>query len=195
MTRWKTDAGSSSVRSVAVADWLIMVRPASSNVPLVARVSPENAPPITPRNASSVAILVAAGVALAGSPSVSNSVSVMSQSALSSDHCFRASFAPLTDGMTTLALLPLRAPMTPIVPTHSSPSALVLSSVVPQADTARPSVRATAPSPNRVFRLKTFYLSSGPRPTTGDAELPERAAFRRGPLPPVRKRTPADARA
>src|SRR4051812_28104095 len=137
-----------------------MVRPASPKVPLVARVSPENAPPMTPRNESSVAIFVAAGVALAGSPSVSNSTSLILSSGCSADHALSAILAPLTDGMTTDAFAPESAPMTPMlaVTPFESLSPPDLLSVVPQADTVRPREIAAAPRPSHLFRRKTFLL-------------------------------------
>jgi hypothetical protein len=131
---------------VAVADWLIIVRPASPKIALVARVSPENAPPMTPRNVSSVAILVATGVALAGSPSVSKSTTSMSQSSFSALHCLSASFAPSTEGRTMLALAPERAPITPILPSQAASLEPALSpvSVVPHAASARPATAVNA---------------------------------------------------
>src|SRR3954464_4245423 len=138
-----------------------MVRPASPKMPLVARVSPEKAPPMTPRNESSVAILVASGVAMAGSPWLSCFTSLMWSSGCFADHASRASSAPLTDGITTDAFAPERAPRTPMFAvTPFEPLSLPpdLLSVVPHAETARPREIAAAPRPSHLFRRKTFLL-------------------------------------
>src|SRR6476659_10306669 len=114
---------------------------------LVARVSPENAPPMTPMNDSSPAICVATGVALAGSPSVSKRSSSTVQSPPS--HWSSASSAPSTDGTTMLALGPDSAPIAAILELQSPPlsppsPALPPVSVVPQAASASPATADNA---------------------------------------------------
>jgi len=116
-TRWKT-VQPLVVRSAAVADWDTIAMPADWKVGATARVSPENAVPTTPRNVVSDAILLASGVAMAGSPWVSKSCMVTWQFGFAALNFFTASLAPSRDGRTAPESPPENAPMAASLPPH-----------------------------------------------------------------------------
>src|SRR4051794_38085816 len=137
-----------------VADGVMATRPASLNLGSAALLSPEKAGPTSPMTVLSSTAFCASEDACAGSPWVSNSLSLTWQLAFLVLYWSIASLAPFLMFWPRLAASPVRAPKKPIcrlqllppLPLLEPPAALVPPVVPPQAVSARAAATSGAPS-------------------------------------------------
>src|SRR5690348_11194194 len=143
--RWKVFQPFSD-RAGLVAEAEMMLRPAFSKIGSAALDSPEKAGPTMPTSFLSVTAFCASPGAIAGSPWLSNEVSVTLQSAFFSLYWLTASSAPFLMLMPRFAASPVRAPKKPILRSHALPPPALASLVVPpQALSARAAATSGAP--------------------------------------------------